>query len=48
MKFFDSEDEGILKRALNTPFLNRTIDVVLIDNSPAINNKTCNSLRIHM
>jgi chromosome partitioning protein len=43
MKFFDSEDEGILKRALDTPFLNNTIDIVLIDNPPAINNKTFNS-----
>jgi flagellar biosynthesis protein FlhG len=43
MKFFDSEDEGILKRALDTPFLNNTMDVVLIDNPPAINNKTLNS-----
>lgn len=43
MKFFDSEDEGILKRALDTPFLHNTVDVVLIDNPPAINNKTFNS-----
>lgn len=45
IKFFDSEDEGILKRALNTPFLHNAVDIVLIDNPPAINNKTFNSLR---
>lgn len=43
MKFFDSEDEGILRRALDTPFLRSNVDIVLIDNPPAINNKTFNS-----
>lgn len=43
IKFFDSEDETLLKRAIQTSYFQNRYDIVFIDNPPAINNKTLNS-----
>lgn len=43
IKYFDNEDETILKRALEIPYVQNRYDIVFIDNPPAFNNKTLNS-----